>query len=221
MITRNYSLLGPPGSGKSTQAELLKKTFNLVHIDIGSELRAVAEEDTELGHTVDEIIHNKRELVPDSIMEEVFRQAIHRVPEDRGVLFDGAPRFMSQIDELERILAERGRTLDKIIFIDLSLEESIARISKRYLCFACHRPYMLGKDIELDNLVCKDCGGRVGQRKDDTPEGIEKRFSVFRSETYPVIEHFEKKGCVIRVHGDQSSDEIFRDISAHISGASL
>ena len=217
MTLRTYSLLGPPGSGKSTQAELLKKKFNLYHVDIGSELRAVAEQDTEIGRTIDEIIHHKRELVPDALMDEVFRQAIARVPQEKGILFDGAPRYVSQIPELENILKGHQRTIDKIIFIDLSEEEAIARISKRYLCFACRRPFILGKDITLEDTSCSFCGGRVGQRKDDTKEGIQKRFSVFREETYPVIEHFEKLGKLIRVHGDQSPEAIFQDIVDHIS----
>lgn len=208
----NYSLLGPPGSGKSTQAELLKKSLNLVHVDIGSELRAIAEQDTDLGRTVDEIIHHRGELVPDNIMEDVFRQAVARVPQDKGVLVDGAPRYVSQIDEFLRIFTECGRVLDEIIFIDLPLEESIARISKRYLCFACRHPYIFGKDIVVDDIVCGDCGGRVGQRKDDTVDGVTKRFQVFQTETLPVIEYFEKKNMLLRVNGRQGSEEIFKEI---------
>jgi adenylate kinase len=218
MVAYNFSLLGPPGSGKSTQAELLKKKFGLVHVDIGSELRAVAEQDTDLGHTIDEIIHHRGELVPDSIMEEIFRQAVARVPKNRGTILDGAPRYVSQIDELLRILEEHGRSIDKIIFIDISEEESVARISKRYLCFACHRSYILGKDITVNDVVCLDCGGRVGQRKDDTPEGVHKRFAVFQSETFPVIEYFEKKGLLLRVSGAQHPEAIFADIVLHIKG---
>lgn len=212
MSVYNVSLLGPPGSGKSTQAELLKKKFNLVHIDIGSELRAAAEQGTEIGRMIDEIIHHRGELVPDSIMEEIFRQAVARVPEDKGVLFDGAPRYVSQIDELLDILKEHNRTINKIILIDLPLEESIARISKRYLCFGCRRPYILGKDITEDDTVCRFCGGRVGQRKDDTPEGVRKRFQVFETETMPVIAFFEEKGLVLRVDGKQDAEKIFQDI---------
>lgn len=213
----NYSLLGPPGSGKSTQAELLKKNLDLVHVDIGSELRAIAEQDTELGRTVDEIIHHRGELVPDDIMEDIFKQAVARVPEDKGVLVDGAPRYVSQIDEFLRIFEECSRVLHKIIFIDLPLEESIARISKRYLCFACHHPYILGKDITAEDVVCRDCGGRIGQRKDDTIEGVRKRYQVFQSETFPVIEYFEKKGMLLRIDGKQSSEKIFQDIASHIN----
>lgn len=221
MAIRNYSLLGPPGSGKSTQAELLKKNFNLIHVDIGSELRAVAEQDTELGRTIDEIIHHRGELVPDNLMDEVFRQAIARAPKDKSVLLDGAPRYMSQIKELEQILKENGRVIDKIIFIDIPEEEAIARISKRYLCFACRRPFIMGKDITLEDTVCRFCSGRIGQRKDDTPEGIHKRFSVFQAETYPVIEHFEKKGMLLRINGKQTAEEIFQDISEHLNEGSL
>lgn len=217
MVAYNFSLLGPPGSGKSTQAELLKKEFDLAHIDIGSELRAVAEQDTKIGHTVDEIIHHRGELVPDNIMEEVFRQAIAQVPKNKGIILDGAPRYVSQIDELLGILEEYGRVINKVIFIDISLEESTARISKRYLCFGCRRPYILGKDITVSDVVCRFCGGRIGQRKDDTPEGVRKRFTVFQSETFPVIEYFEKKGLLLRVDGKQNPETIFQNIIGHIN----
>lgn len=216
MSTYNCSLLGPPGSGKSTQAELLKKKFDFAHVDIGSELRVAAEQDTEIGRTIDEIIHHRGELVPDNIMEEVFRQAIARVPQNQGIIFDGAPRYVSQIDEFLQILETYDRSINKIIFIDISLEESIARISKRYLCFGCRRPYILGKDITSGDAVCQSCGGRIGQRKDDTPEGVHKRFTVFQAETFPVIEYFEKKGLLLRVDGKQGPEAIFQDIVAHI-----
>jgi adenylate kinase len=219
MSTYNYSLLGPPGSGKSTQAELLKKKFNLAHVDIGSELRAAAEQDTEIGHTIDEIIHHRGELVPDSIMDAVFRQAIARVPKNQGIIFDGAPRYVSQIDEFLQILEANGRSIDKIIFIDISLEESVARISKRYLCFGCRRPYILGKDITSGDAVCQSCGGRIGQRKDDTPEGVRKRFMVFQTETFPVIEYFAKKGLLLRVDGKQDPEAIFQNIISQIEPA--
>jgi adenylate kinase len=212
MSTHNFSLLGPPGSGKSTQAELLRKKFDLVHIDIGSELRAVAEQDTKIGHTVDEIIHHRGELVPDNIMEEVFRQALARVPQGKGIIIDGAPRYVSQIDELLGILETFGRTINKVIFIDIPLEESIARISKRYLCFGCRRPYILGKDITANDTVCGFCGGKIGQRKDDTSEGVRKRFMVFQSETFPVIEYFREKGLFLQVDGKQDAETIFQDI---------
>lgn len=217
MFTQNFSLLGPPGSGKSTQAELLKKKFDLVHIDIGSELRAVAEQDTEIGHTVDEIIHHRGELVPDDIMREVFRQALARVPRDKGIILDGAPRYVSQIDALFGILEACGRTIGKVIFIDIPLEESIARISKRYLCFGCRRPFILGKDITANDVVCSHCGGKIGQRKDDTSEGVHKRFTVFQSETFPVIEYFRGKGLLLQVDGRQDPEMIFQDISKRIN----
>lgn len=215
----NYILLGPPGSGKSTQAELLKKALGLVHIDIGSELRAAAEEDTPFGSTLNDIINRRRELVSDDIMATILEKALSRVPATVGVLIDGAPRRASQIDEVLRVVRSSGRTIDKVIFIGLSEKESIERISKRYLCSGCRQPHIFGKDIFSSDAVCDVCGGKISQRKDDTPEGVRTRYQIFHSETLPVIEHFEKEHMLISVDGNQEADATFNDILGQIAAS--
>ncbi len=215
--TKNYILLGPPGSGKSTQAELLKKALDLAHIDIGSELRAAAEEDTPLGREINDVIHRQHSLTSDAIMKSVFEKAIGRVPDSQGLLLDGAPRRASQIDEVIQVFQSVGRSISKVIFVSLSEKESIERISKRYICFGCYRPYISGKDIFTPDVVCGACGGKIGQRKDDTEEGVRKRFQVFQSETLPVIEYFAHHGLLLRVDGNQKAEAIFKDIIEKIT----
>lgn len=212
----NYILLGPPGSGKSTQAELLKKALGLAHIDIGSELRAAAEEDTSFGHMVNDIMNQRHELLPDDIMKAVIEKSLKNIPATQGLLLDGAPRRASQIDEVLGVIHDSGRTIDRVIFISLSEEESVERISKRYFCLSCRKPYILGRDIFSTEAVCDACGGKIGQRKDDTPEGVRTRYQIFHSETLPVIEHFEKMHLLLRVDGNQEADAIFKDIIAQI-----
>ncbi|MDO8565975.1 MAG: nucleoside monophosphate kinase [Candidatus Moranbacteria bacterium] len=219
MTPKNYILLGPPGSGKSTQAELLREVLNLRHIDIGSELRAVAEEDTPFGRALNDIIHRQHMLASDDIMKTVFEQAIRRVPETQGILLDGAPRRSSQIDEVLQVFQSVNRSVSKVIFIDLPEAESISRISKRYLCFGCRRPYILGKDLLTADVACSVCGGKIGQRKDDTTEGVRKRFQIFQSETLPVIEYFEKEGLLLRIDGKREAPAIFQDIREKINMA--
>jgi adenylate kinase len=216
MSTKNYILLGPPGSGKSTQAKRLKEAFDLEHIEMGSEMRAVSEEETPLGRAVNEAINHRHELTSDDIMEAVLEKALKRVPENVGVLIDGAPRRAAQIEVVSRALGDFGRAIDKVIFISISEEESVERISKRYFCFACRRPYVLGQDIFDIKKGCAVCGGKIGQRKDDTEEGVRKRYQVFSSETLPVIEYFEKEQILIRIDGQKSADEIFEDIKDYL-----
>ncbi|OGI30000.1 MAG: hypothetical protein A3G09_01515 [Candidatus Moranbacteria bacterium RIFCSPLOWO2_12_FULL_48_12] len=208
----NFVLLGPPGSGKSTQAELLRKALRLRHIDIGAELRAAAEEDTPFGRELNDIIHHQHKLASDEIMKTVFENAVRSVPLAQGILLDGAPRRSSQIDEVLQVFQSVNRSLHKVIFIDLPEAQSIERISKRYICFGCRRPFIFGKDILATDEVCGVCGGKIGQRKDDTIEGVRTRYQVFQAETLPVIEYFEKKGLLLRINGQQEAEAIFKDI---------
>lgn len=195
-----YILLGPPGSGKSTTAKLLHQSLGLHHIEIGSELRKVAMDDSDFGRMINEIIYQKKELVPDGIVKEVLDAALIKV--DAGILLDGAPRCASQIDEIENVLAHHGREIKKLIYLSLSLERCIERISHRFLCQNCKQAYKSGVDKEVELQKCSRCGGVVTQRHDDTPEGVTKRYKVFQEQTMPVIGHYREKGLLLEVDAE-------------------
>jgi len=211
-----YILLGSAGSGKSTQAELLKSSLHLAHIDIGSELRAVASQDTPLGKQVNEIININHEFVPDEVVFAVLVDAVRSVPETVGLLIDGIPRRESQIEKVLSVLAETKRELNKVIFIDVPEEVSVERISKRYACQGCKRTYILGKNLIDSNVPCRYCGGKIAQRQDDTEEGVRKRHHIFNDETRPVINYFEKTGHLLHVNGDQETYKVFKFILEHV-----
>ncbi len=211
-----YILLGSAGSGKSTQAELLKSSLHLVHIDIGSELRAVASQDTELGRRVNDIINVHHEFVPDDVVFAVLSDAIHSVPETVGLLIDGIPRRESQIAYVLGVLKETGRMLNKVIFIDVPAEISVERISKRYACQSCKRTYILGKNLIDSDKPCRYCGGQISQRADDTEAGVRKRHQIFHEETLPVVKYFEATGQLLTVDGNQETYKVFKFILEHV-----
>lgn len=211
-----YILLGSAGSGKSTQAELLKSSLHLAHIDIGAELRAVAAHDTELGREVNDIINVKHDFVPDNIVFAVLADAVHSVPETVGLLIDGIPRRESQIARVLDLLKESGRTLNKVIFIDVPATVSVERISKRYACQTCKRTYILGKNLIDNHNPCRYCRGVIAQRPDDTEEGVRKRHQIFHKETLPVVRYFEETKQLLHIDGDQETYKVFRQILDHV-----
>lgn len=215
-INDTYILIGSAGSGKSTQAELLKSSLHLAHIDIGSELRAVAAHDTELGRQVNQIINVRHEFVPDPVVFAVLEDAVRSVPTEVGLLIDGIPRRESQIAKVLELIASTGRSLNKVIFIDVPEIVSVERISKRYSCEGCKRAYILGKNLIDAQRPCRYCGGRISQRPDDTEEGVRKRHQIFRQDTLPVIRYFESTGHLLSVDGNQETYKVFKYILEHL-----
>ena len=211
-----YIVLGSAGSGKSTQAELLKSSLHLAHIDIGAELRAVAAHATPLGRQVNDFINVKHEFAPDDIVFSVLVDAVHSVPNTVGLLIDGIPRRESQIEKVLQVLMESGRMLNKVIFIDVPETVSVERISKRYACEGCKRSYILGKNLIDSTRPCRYCGGRISQRADDTEEGVRKRHQIFHQETLPVVRYFESTGQLLHVDGNQETYKVFKFILEHV-----
>lgn len=211
-----YIVLGSAGSGKSTQAELLKSSLHLAHIDIGAELRAVAAHDTSLGRRVNDFINVKHEFAPDDIVFSVLVDAVRSVPNTVGLLIDGIPRRESQIEKVLQVLSESGRMLNKVIFIDVPEAVSVERISKRYACEGCKRSYILGKNLIDSTNPCRYCGGRISQRTDDTEEGVRKRHQIFHQETLPVVRYFESTGQLLYIDGNQETYKVFKFILEHV-----
>lgn len=208
----NLVILGPQGCGKGTQAELLREKFNLYHVEMGSALREVAKEKSDLGRRVDEIINVKKELVSNDLVEEVLQSELKKDVDGKDLILDGAPRRMDQIKIVEKILAENGKKLDKVIHIRISETDSVVRISKRYHCLECQTRLILGNDMQNPTDPCPHCQGKIGQRPDDTVQGVKKRLEIFRSETAPVIEYYRKRGKLIEVDGSKSVERVFAEI---------
>lgn len=208
----NLVILGPPGSGKGTQAGLLVKKFNLVHVDMGLVLRQASQESSSLGKKINKIINQKKELVPDRIVREVLRQKLKEISKNKGLILDGAPRRESQIGAIGKELSKSKRKIDAVIYVNVSLSEAVRRISRRYQCSNCGKRLILRKDVPSSKSACPACGSKIQRRKDDTPRGVKKRFAVFKKETFPVIKYYREKGMLIEVNGKKNLNTVSREI---------
>lgn len=208
----NLIILGPQGCGKGTQAALLAEALDLSHIEVGAVLRGEAKEKTPLGKKINEIINRENGLVSDDIIGEVLHARIKNIPVERGVIVDGAPRRIGQVDEVEDAFNENRRKIDKVIFINIPEGESISRLSKRCACTVCKKNLILENDISDIEESCPVCGGEVKQRADDTPDGVRKRLEIFFRETMPVINHYKQKGMLLEVDGEKEVRQVFKDI---------
>ncbi|HCP08395.1 MAG TPA: adenylate kinase [Candidatus Moranbacteria bacterium] len=217
----NIIILGPQGSGKGTQAELLAKKYNLEHIDMGKTLREVAKSDTPLGREIYSIQNVTKTLVPSRILREVLHLKLNSIPREQGVVFDGVPRTMDQLEYIESALLEFGRKINIVFLISIPEEESIARISKRWICKKCKTVLIMGKDVQAKEDKCPKCGEDLIQREDDTIEGIKTRLKIFKDETMPVVEYYKNNGLLVEINGIQTVEKVFEDIAAMFPKAKL
>jgi len=208
----NIVVLGPPGSGKGSQSNFLMDKFQLEHIDMGRFLREAAKIDSPIGREIKEIIFVKKTLVPSRIMREVLHLKLGSVPREQGLVFDGVPRAVDQMQYIDEALLEFGRKLDKVVYIKVSKEEVTNRIIKRWVCESCKEVLIMGRDIQSESDTCPKCQGKIIKRPDDTLEGIEKRWGVFEKETMPVIEEYRKRNILVEINGEQTKQEVFAEI---------
>ena len=199
-------LLGPPGSGKSTQAQYLLDRLEASHVEMGASLRKEALLPSPLGREVYRIINVEKSLVSDEVIASVLRDVLSQADPDHDIVLDGAPRRVSQIGLIESLLQEIHHPLERVVFLRMTEETAISRISARFYCRDQKHALILGRDVLLPSDRCPVCGSVIEQRVDDTPEGVRKRYRVFLEETLPVIEHYRKQKQLIEVDANLSPE---------------
>jgi adenylate kinase len=208
----NIILLGPPGAGKGTQARLLVEKHGLVQLSTGDMLRAAKTSGTELGNRVAEVMA-RGELVTDDIVIGLIAEELDREAGRHGLIFDGFPRTLAQADELEALMASKGKFLNAVIELRVDDEVLIERISGRYTCGNCGEGYHdTGKKPAKDG-VCDKCGStEFIRRADDNPESVRVRLMAYYRQTSPLIGYYHCKGKLRTVDGLDPIDTIEREI---------
>lgn len=204
---RYYVLLGAPGAGKGTQAEALTKTLGLAHVASGDLFRDHLSRETELGLRARKYM-DKGQLVPDDV---TVRMVLERLAEPdcaRGAVLDGFPRTIAQAEALEAALQERGQRIEAVLYISVSSEELLRRLSGRYICKNCQSVYHIRFSPPKRPGVCDECGGELYQRSDDTVETARKRLDVYFSQTAPLVEWYRERGVLVEVNGEQTIREV-------------
>jgi adenylate kinase len=216
----NLVLLGPPGAGKGTQADRLRKDFGLPYWSTGIILRDAVERETELGKKAKEYM-DSGDLVPDELICDVIAERFDSGEADNGFLLDGFPRTVGQAEMLERLLDSRGRELTAVLLIEAPDDEVVRRLSGRRTCAKGQHVYHVEFDPPKHEGVCDQDGSRLIQRDDDKPETVRKRLAVYHEQTEPLIEWYDERGLLRRFDGVRTPEEVHSHIRATLATLAL
>jgi adenylate kinase len=202
-------LLGPPGVGKGTQAKMLSQAFHIPHISTGDLLREHVKLGTTLGKEAKEYMDGGK-LVPDSLILNMLFERVSRPDCKNGYILDGFPRTIEQAKSYH----ERLDKSKKVVALNLQVEDPvlIERLSGRLICQTCGTPYHKKFSPPKKSQVCDQCGGNLMQRTDDTEEVVKKRLQVYRQQTAPLIEYYQKEDDLQTISSNASQEEIFSKI---------
>ncbi len=203
----NIIFVGAPGAGKGTQASMVAKKLNLVHISSGDLFRQALEQGTRLGKQAKTYME-RGILVPDEITIQMVMERLSAPDGDNGVILDGFPRNLPQAEALDSALDRQGKAIDKVVSIRVSEAELIKRLSGRWLCRQCQAVYNAVNSPPRVAGKCDKCDGELYQRPDDKPETVQKRLDVYFAETAPLIEYYRRQSKLLEIEGEGSVEEV-------------
>jgi len=210
----NLLLYGAPGSGKGTQANMLRSHFGIPHIATGDMLRAEISAGTPLGRKAQPILAAGH-YVSDDIMIGMIRNRLVQPDCLRGFIIDGFPRTIPQAEALDTLMVTLGRHFDRVLYLKVDLEELLRRLSGRLVCPQCQRTYPPG------TAACLSDGHELVQREDDKAEAVKPRIEVYLQKTIPVLDHYRGEGLVSEIDGMGTIEEISKQVMAAVTTAPL
>lgn len=204
-------MLGAPGAGKGTQAEMLAEKYGIPHISTGDIFRMNIKNGTELGKEAKTYM-DQGLLVPDELTVRILLDRVAKDDCKNGYLLDGFPRNIPQANVLEEALSKLGDKIDYAINVEVPDDNIIRRMSGRRACLACGATYHIEHVPPKKEGICDKCGEELVLRDDDRPETVGNRLQVYKDQTQPLIEFYEKKGVLHNVDGTKNMNEVFEAI---------
>lgn len=211
-------LLGAPGAGKGTQAELLGKALQLPHVSSGELFRAAQRAQSDLGRQVQGYL-SRGELVPDSLTIAMVAERLEQPDCARGAILDGFPRTIDQARALDRVLSERGERLTVVVYVRVSEPVLLERLSGRWTCGSCLAVYHMPNKPPRVSGRCDVCGGELRQRADDTPETHRRRIEVYVAQTAPLVEFYRERHLLVEIEGEAGIEDVQSHLLAAVQSA--
>lgn len=217
MITKkNIVLLGPPGAGKGTLSEVLLKDERLAHVSTGDIFRAEIGKGSELGKLAKSYI-DAGKLVPDQVVADMVAGKLLSAECAGGFLLDGFPRTIPQAELLEKALEKAGKKLDAVVLFDAPEELLLQRLTARLTCRKCGASFNKIFSKPKTEGICDSCGGELYQRSDDSLETAKNRLSVYKEQTFPLIEFYTKKSLLHKIDSSLPKAEGYAALRAILS----
>ncbi|GBD04009.1 Adenylate kinase [bacterium HR19] len=205
-------LFGPPGVGKGTQGKIVSRELTIPHIATGDIMREEVELRSPLGLKVKDFL-GRGLLVPDEIVIDIIRERLKKDDTQKGFILDGFPRTVNQAESLDKLFSELNIKDYKVLYIDVPDEEILKRLSGRRICRNCQTAYNIYFNPPKKEGVCDVCGGELIRREDDSEEKVKKRLEVYKEQTLPVIQYYQRKNRkVIKIDGLGTVEEVKKRI---------
>jgi adenylate kinase len=204
-------MLGPPGSGKGTQAQKMAERYHIPQISTGDILRGAVKEKTPLGVEAKGYMDQGR-LVPDEVVVGIVRDRVKAPDCNGGFILDGFPRTLPQAEALDATLQEMKKEIDHVVSIEVGTEELLRRLTGRRTCRTCGAMYHLMFNPPAKEGICDTCGGELYQRDDDQEATIRARLQVYEEQTAPLIAYYRKRGLLRTIDGVGAIEKIFEEI---------
>ncbi|HEY8364584.1 MAG TPA: adenylate kinase [Haloplasmataceae bacterium] len=210
-------IMGPPGAGKGTQAEMITTKYQIPHISTGDMFRQAIKEGTALGNEAKKYL-DQGLLVPDEVTNGIVRERLMKDDCKNGFLLDGYPRTVAQAVNLDEMLFDLNMRIDAVLNIVVDHSILLERLTGRRICKECGATYHLTFNPSKEFGICDKCGGSLYQRKDDNRETVESRLAVYNTQTRPLLDYYSAKGNLFNINGEQNIEKVFSDIEKTLGG---